>query len=378
MVTLRVGLLCHRGVGGSTRIAVDLAEGLAARGHAVHLFARTYPLGRTRFVPGVAFHPLVSGDGHAPPSPHLDTKWSAEDLIRMTQRVVAVGSAHQLDVLHFHYAVPFAWMAAAVRRRLGAQSPVVVGTLHGTDVSGYGVSLAGGALARPLREVDALTTVSRTYVELATRTFFLSRPPEHIPNFVDIGRFRPADTHHHRSGRRPRIVHVSNFRPVKDPAAVARVFLRVWRDLDAELWLVGDGEGMASVRSALERWGLDRDVRFFGLHPAVEAVLPQADVLLLTSRIEAFGLAALEAAACGVPTVGPRIGGLPEVVLDGETGLLYEPGDEEEAASAVRRLLFDHDRRRAMATRAVTRAAGFSSATMVGRYEDLYRRLLER
>jgi glycosyltransferase involved in cell wall biosynthesis len=132
---------------------------------------------------------------------------------------------------------------------------------------------------------------------------------------------------------------------VKDPAAVVRVFARVSREVDAELWLVGDGDAMDDARSAIQEAGVGPRVRFLGLHPSVELVLPHADVLLLTSRAESFCLAALEAAACGVPAVGPRVGGLPEVVAHGETGLLYEPGDECAAAEAVLRLLRDQQTR---------------------------------
>ena len=374
-MTLRIGLLCHRGVGGSARIAVDLGHSLAARGHAVHLFARTRPLGMNGFGHGVTFHPLLEGDGHAPPSARLDADWSAADLETLVRRVTSVAASSGLDVLHFHYAMPFARVAGEVRRRLGNGRPLVVGTLHGTDVSVQGRSAEASKLAEALSVADRLTTVSRSHVHMATETFGLSREPELIPNFVDLERFRPAKGDRDPR-RRARIVHVSNFRPVKDPAAAVRVFARVRREVDADLWLVGDGEAMPAVRAAVERAGL-RDVRFFGLHPNVERILPHADVLLLTSRAESFCLAALEAAACGVPAVGPRIGGLPEVVGDGTTGLLYEPGDEAEAARSVLELIGDRSRLQRMRAGAIRQAARFSDRRMVPRYERLYRRLLD-
>lgn len=378
MVRLSVGLLCHRGVGGSARIAVDLGNALATRGHDVHLFARTLPLGIEGFAPGVTFHPLREGDGLAPPSSDLDADWSRRDLDTLSERVASVARSARLDVLHFHYAVPFAWAAGEARRRLGTAAPPVVGTLHGTDVTVHGHSRRSPRLARALAEADQLTTVSRSHVELATRTFGLSRPPELIPNFVDLERFRPAvSTRTARRRRTPRVVHVSNFRPVKDPAAVIRVFARVRRQLDAELWLVGDGEAMPAVRSIVRQAGLGSSVRFLGLHPAVEAVLPHADLLLLTSRAESFGLAALEAAACGVPTVAPQIGGLPEVVAHAVSGLLFESGDEAAAAGAVMRVLDDPDIHARMRAGAARRARRFSSEKMVPRYERLYQELLE-
>jgi N-acetyl-alpha-D-glucosaminyl L-malate synthase BshA len=377
LVSLRVGLLCHRGVGGSARIAVDLGNALGARGHTVHLFARTLPLGIETFGQGVTFHPLRDGDGHAPATALLDEDWSAPDLDTLVERVGSVVRSPGLDVLHFHYAIPFAWVAAQAVRRLGGRAPRLVGTLHGTDVSVHGCSPKGPSVARDLAQADRLTTVSRSHVRLATVTFSLPTPPDLIPNFVDVGRFRPTNGRVGESAHPRRIVHVSNFRPVKDPASVVRVFARVRRDLDAELWLVGDGEAMPAVRSAVHRAGVGPHVRFFSLHPAVERVLPHADILLLTSRAESFCLAALEAAACGVPAVAPRIGGLPEVVAHGETGLLFRPTDEAEAARAVLSLLDDREAHARMKAEAARRARRFSTETMVPRYERVYRALLD-
>jgi L-malate glycosyltransferase len=376
VVKLRIGLLCHRGVGGSARIAVDLANALAGRGHDVHLFARTLPLGIAAFAPSVSFHPLREGDGHAPASAGLDAKWSRPDREALAARVASVARTYRLDVLHFHYAVPFAWVVRDVRRRLGASAPPLVGTLHGTDVSVHGLTPSGPSLARALADIDALTTVSDSHARLAMRTFGLPTPPVLIPNFVDVRRFRPSDRNGGRPSRRPRIVHVSNFRPIKDPEGLARVFAMVRNETDVELWLVGDGEAMPAVRRVVHRAGLERHVRFFGLHPAVESVLPHADVFLLTSRTESFCLAALEAAACGVPSVAPRIGGLPEVVAHGRTGLLFQPGDEASAAGAVLRILADPPAQAVMRARAVRRAQRFSVEALVPRYEALYRRLL--
>jgi L-malate glycosyltransferase len=377
VVNVRVGLLCHRGVGGSARIAVDLGNALAARGHTVHLFARTLPLGIETFARGVTFHPLREGDGHAPATPSLDEDWTDSDLNTLVQRVVGVARSAGLDVLHFHYAVPFARIAAEAVRRLGTGAPRLVGTLHGTDVSVHGRSPDGPSVARALAHADRLTTVSRSHVRLAMGTFSLPRPPDLIPNFVDVERFRPSNGHGHHPARPYRIVHVSNFRPVKDPASVVRVFSRIRRDLDAELWLVGDGEAMPAVRSAVRQAGVGHHVRFFGLHPAVERVLPHADLLLLTSRSESFCLAALEAAACAVPSVAPRIGGLPEVVIHGETGWLFRATEEAEAARAVFGLLREPDVHARMRTAAVRQARRFSSEAMVPRYERVYRRLLD-
>jgi L-malate glycosyltransferase len=341
----------------------------------VYLFARAKPMGIDSFGPGVRF---VGLNGHRPipAADRLDSEWSPRDLRGLVRRIVPVADAAPLDVLHFHYAVPFARVTAEVGRRLGVRRPGLVGTLHGTDVSVYGSQRrTRAALARRLAKLDAITTVSRAYEALSAKVFRLTDPPVVIPNFVDLGRFRPL-----RRGAppRPRLVHVSNFRRVKDPEMVARVFARVRRQMDAELWLVGDGETMRSVRRVLRSAGIHEDVREFGLRRDVETIVREADVLLVTSRSESFCLAALEAAACGVPAVAGRVGGLPEVVADGETGLLYDPGDEDAAARAVLRLLVDPAKRTALGNAARARAMRFSAEAIVSRYEELYDRVANR
>jgi L-malate glycosyltransferase len=351
------------------RTAVELANELGRRGHRVYLFARTRPMGIDSFGPGVRF---VGLNGHrpVPPADRLDAEWSPPDLRALVERILPVAHGAPLDVLHFHYAVPFARVTDEVRRRLGVQGPRLIGTLHGTDVTVHGSHRRIRArLARRLANLDAVTTVSRTYAAMSAKVFRLPQPPLVIPNFVDLDRFRPSPGNR---PRRPRLVHVSNFRRVKDPEVVARVFARIRMEMDAELWLVGDGETMGSVRRVLHAAGVEDDVREFGLRRNVEAIVREADLLLVTSRSESFCLAALEAAACGVPAVAGRVGGLPEVVADGETGLLYDPGDERAAAEAVLRLLRDPVQRAALGRAARARASRFSSPAIVPRYEELY------
>jgi len=171
---------------------------------------------------------------------------------------------------------------------------------------------------------------------------------------------------------------VSNFRPVKNSAAAAHVFANVARELDAELWLIGDGELLPTVRTKLREHDLLDRVRFCGLRMDVHRFLARTDLLLVTSHTESFGLAALEALACGVPVVAPHVGGLPEVVAHGTTGLLFEQGDERSAADAVRRILSDTRLLDAMRTAARLHARSFASDAVVGRYEQLYRSASER
>lgn len=374
-MTFRVGLLCHVGVGGSARVAVELAAALARRGHDVHVFARCAPLGMPRPPDGVAWHVLESGVNGSV-TPKLDIDWKPAELEALTARVMTVAQGVNLDVLHFHYALPFAQLLDTAARRLGNARPATVGTLHGTDVSVAGVrSPARETLSRVLPRFDALTTVSASHAQLAQATFDLPNEPEVIANFVDVQRFRPAGRGALR--RRPRIVTVSNFRSIKQPLAVARIFQAVRSRLDAELWLVGDGDGMPRVLSLLRAAGLEGDTRRFGLTLDVERILPRADLLLVTSRTESFCMAALEAAACGVPAVAPRVGGLPATVIDGVSGYLFEPGDESAAVEAVMRLLCDVPVRERMAAQATWHARHFSTDAVLPLYEELYRRVIE-
>lgn len=371
---MNIGLLCHHGLGGSARVAVCLAAELAARGHDVHLFARSAPPGMAQPPAGVTLHTLSDVRDVVPTG--LDVDWAADELRALTDRVCDVVRCAQLDVLHFHYAVPFAEVADAVRRRLGCRAPAVVGTLHGTDVSVLGRRRGmRRRLASALAGIDGLTTVSHSHARLAMRVLGLVEPPGVIPNFVDLDRFTPARPPAPRL--RPRIVHVSNYRPVKQPESMARIVDEVFRSMEAELWLVGDGELMPAVESILAPRLDSGRVRRLGVRLDVENILPHADLVLVSSRFESFCLVALEAAASGVPVVAPRIGGLPELVEHGVNGLLFERGDEQGAARLIIGYLADPGMQARMRAAARERAARLSSTVVIPRYERLYRRVVD-
>jgi N-acetyl-alpha-D-glucosaminyl L-malate synthase BshA len=364
---MRIGIVCHRGIGGSARVAVSLARELSVRGHDVYVFARTAPFGLTDGDQGLRLHVLAAG---APRCSALDVNWTVADLEALTELIAGV----ELDVLHYHYAVPFAAVAAAIRSRFGRAAPLIVGTLHGTDVSLFGRSRAtNAALRRAFAAADALTAVSRHQASLAGLLFELDRPLTVIPNFIDLERFAPRGR---RPGPTPRIVHVSNLREVKRPAAMARIFASVSSRTGAELWLVGDGEGVAAVEAILAGAGVSNRMLGFGPRLDLDAILPDADVLLVTSETESFCLAALEAAACAVPAVAPRVGGLPEVVRDGVTGLLYPAGDDRAAEHALMSLIVDRPLQSRLGAAARERATKFAVDKVVPRYEALYAALL--
>jgi N-acetyl-alpha-D-glucosaminyl L-malate synthase BshA len=382
---MRIGVMCLASFGGSARIATQLAVQLAKRGHRVHLFSRTIPFGDKRHSNGLTWH-TVTPDREA----HLHP---AQDLHIFLSRVLDVIAVEGLDVLHFHYAVPFASIAAEVKRRLGRAAPLLIGTLHGTDVSVHGRDpVKSPSLAQTLRDVDQLTTVSNSHARLATDVFGLATRPQVIPNFVDLSKFQLLKPHapiaggsgaerplvSGRGGGRviPRIAHVSNFRRVKDPQSMARIFLSIREQMEAELWLIGEGPEMDAVKSILGRSPFERDVRYWRLRHDVAWLLAQTDLLLMTSLSESFCLAALEAMACGVPVLATEVGGLPEVVAHGETGFLFPVGEHDLAVRLALSLLSDQVRHQAMSEAAARRAARFGFEQVVPLYEDLYRRLL--
>ncbi len=383
---MNIGIMCHSSFGGSARIATGLAIELVRRGHTVHLFTRTTPFGWWDPASGVRLHwAVVDGESDIHPAV-LYTDWSARECEAFVSQILYVIATEGLDVLHFHYAVPFAFLTEEVKRRLGRAAPVLIGTLHGTDVSSYGQDpVKGRALAASLQNLDRLTTVSVSYAHLASQVFGLSTCPEVIPNFVDLSRFRPK-THSRLdpnmlsmgspSGCKAKIIHVSNFRPVKDPQSAARIFLGIREKIEVEFWLVGDGPEMGAIKTIFAQNGREQDVRFWGLRRDVAPILAQAHLLLMTSLSESFCLAALEAMACGLPVLATNVGGLAEVVVDGLTGFLFPVGDHASAVDLAVCLLSDSVRHQTMGEAAAIRARGFGQERIVTTYEKLYSRLL--
>lgn len=364
-MTFSVGVICHYGVGGSARIAVDLSRELSARGHAVHLFARSAPFAM-RPRDDVRLHALHD----RPITTSLDIDWNVADLNEFTNLVCEVARRESLDILHFHYAIPFLRIAQAVQARLGLAAPRMIVTLHGTDVSVYGLRpCIGGELLRGLLDVDVVTTVSRSHAALAQQVLSLPGAPLVVPNFANTGRFRPRPM---PAYRRPRIGFVSNFRQIKQPGRMARIVDAAMDQVEAELWLVGAADRPPEVADVLAAREAAGQVRWLGVRLDTEHVMPALDVVLVTSRSESFSLVALEAMACGVPVVAPRVGGIPELVEHGVSGLLFDVDDDEQAARHLVRLVADTGERRRLGRQARERALAFCSTAVIPRYEQLY------
>lgn len=363
---MRVGIVCHHGYGGSVRTAVDLSSVLARGGHEVQIFSRRPPLGSTLHGPGVIVRSLGEAE---PPTAALHRAWPAAEAAALAERLVEA-DARGLDVVHFHYALPFAGVVASVRNRLNA---AVVGTFHGTDVeAAEGSETLAGTLRAAFRHVDAVTTVSASYARRVGAVVGIE--PRVIPNFVDADEFHPSPS---PRPARPVIAHISNFRTVKAPLLLADIASQVLRETNAELWLIGDGDGLPEVLDIMAGRGLSERVRSFGFRTRVAPLLRRCDLLVSSSRSESFGIAALEAAASGIPVVAPRVGGLIEVVRDGVTGVLYSPGDVSAAVAAVRRVLGDPALRARMGQAARAHARAYRPERVVPRYVELYRSLTD-
>lgn len=369
---MNVGIVCYPSYGGSGVVATELALALAGRGHNVHLIAYEPPV---RYMDSQ--HPVTL---HVVDVPQYPLFKYPPYLLALANKIAEVARYHKLDVLHVHYAIPHATAGVLARAMLGNKLPLIT-TLHGTDITLLGDDPSFyDVIEFSMNQSDILTAVSGSLRRETEQRFRLQVPIETIYNFVNPAVYHPGAGKECRkytvSREKKIVIHVSNFRAVKRVPLVVEIFARAAGNLDgAELWLVGDGPDSGEARRQAVRWGVDGRVRFWGKQERPEQWIACADVMLLPSRQESFGLVALEAMACGVPVVATRTGGLPEVVIHGETGLLHDVDDVEGMAASVRKILMDPALRRRMGDAGRRRAMeNFSSEQIVPLYEDLYHR----
>jgi N-acetyl-alpha-D-glucosaminyl L-malate synthase BshA len=370
---LTLAVLLHGGAGGSGVVATETGLRLARAGHEVHFVSNRVPFRLVdRSDPRVWVHQVETLAYPLFEAP-LTTLAEASKLAEVIER-------HGVEVIHAHYAVPHATAAILARDMVRGPRPAVVTTLHGTDVTLVGLDRAYlRATRHAIASSDAVTAVSRWLEGETRRSMGVGEAIEVIPNAVDTARFRPGDDpelrrRYARDDERL-VMHVSNFRPVKRVGDVVRAFAALRRALPVRLLLVGDGPDQPRAAALARELGIEEAVTFLGSFPRIEAVMRVSDLFLLPSEHEAFGLAALEAMASGVPVVGSRAGGLPEVVEDGRSGLLAPVGDVPALAAAARRLLADPRRHAAFAAAARRRAVeAFREADATAAYGRVYER----
>jgi L-malate glycosyltransferase len=373
---VKIGITCYPTYGGSGAVATELGLALAERGHEVHFVTYAQPFRLVGLHERVFYHEVEMEDyplfEHPPYS--LALAVALHDAVRR----------EGLDLLHVHYAIPHAASAYLARQMLAGSRPLkIVTTLHGTDITLVGLHPSFHAITRfSILQSDGISAVSGFLKDETVRDF--SVPADRIdviPNFVDVEVWRPDREPCHRSKLAPEgqkiVMHVSNFRPVKRIQDVVEVFAKIKEKVPARLVLVGDGPERPRALKHAADLGLRDDVLFLGRHGSVEEILSCADLFLLPSQSESFGLAALEAMACGAPVVASRAGGLPEVVADGSTGYLLPVGAIDEMAEAGIRVLSDpaHAKQLSEAGRALA-VDRFSAKAIVPRYEALYDRVL--
>ena len=373
---MKIGITCYPTYGGSGAVATNLGLELAERGHEVHFISYDQPFRLAHFHERIFFHEVEMEDyplfKHPPYS--LALAVALHDAVRK----------HELDLVHVHYAIPHAtsaWIACEMLK--GERDLKIVTTLHGTDITLVGLHPSFQAITQfSILRSHGLTAVSDFLKRETVRDFSVPESRiEVVPNFVDTRIYRPGLEPCHRATLAPDgekiVMHISNFRPVKRVEDVVEIFARVLGEIPSRLVLVGDGPDLPRARVKVEELGIRDRVVFLGEYTPVQELLSCSDLFLLPSRSESFGLAALEAMACGSPVVASRVGGLPEVIMDGETGYLCEAGDIDEMAAASIKILSDDKHRKELSDAGRAFAVKhFSSECIVPRYEEYYRRIL--
>jgi L-malate glycosyltransferase len=376
---VRIAILCYASVGGSGVVATELAHALAARSHDVYVLSRERPFRWRSDARGPTFVQVQMPDYPLFREPQY--------LLGLTNSVVTLARSQPIDIIHAHYAVPHATAAHLAREMLargpGARPPRTITTLHGTDITLVGSDPSYEAVVSyAIEQSDLVTAVSASLREDTIRSLGISREIRVIPNFLDCAEWRrrpDAALRREICGPHPGarvLIHVSNFRPVKRIDVVLDVFLRVLETVDAVLAMVGDGPEREPLARRVEALGLSDRVRFAGEQHDLVAWLSAADVFLLPSAQESFGLAALEAMACELPVVAARVGGLPEAVEDGATGYLCALDAVDVMAARAVDLLTDEVHRLRIGHAAAARVrAHFCTEDVVPLYEQAYRDL---
>ena len=373
---MKIGITCYPTYGGSGAVATELGLELARRGHEVHFITYDSPFRLHGYTERIYFHQVETRMGRYPLFDHFPYT------LALASKQYEVALSEGLEILHVHYAIPHATTAYLAREMLKGQHPLkVITTLHGTDITLVGQESSFYGITKfSIEQSDEVTAVSAYLRDETYRAFgCVSCDVRVIPNFVNLNEYKPGAPAEPK-GLAPEgskvITHVSNFREVKRVKDVVRVFARIRRAMPATLIMVGDGPDRVDAEQEAAELGVTADVRFLGRLDSVASLLQATDLFLLPSQTESFGLAALEAMACGAPVVASRAGGIPEVVDDGVTGILEPVGSVEAMGRRAVELLRDSRRYAAMRDAAIGKAQEFSADRIVPMYEQLYEEVL--
>ena len=372
---MKIGIVCYPTYGGSGVVATELGKSLATRGHEIHFICYAVPTKLNKFLDNIYFHEV---ELYQYPLFEFPIYTDA-----LASRIIDVARFNKLDIIHVHYAIPHATSAILARTILNNKIKVIT-TLHGTDITLVGLEPSFTPVVRfGIEASDGVTAVSRYLRETTISTYNINREIEVIPNFVDTEIFKPGENLELRKKIAPKgekiLIHVSNFRKVKRVQDVVKVFEIVRKKIPSKLVFVGDGPERGDAENLCRQLNICDDVLFLGKQDALHEILCSADVFILPSQIESFGLSALEAMSCGLPVIATNVGGLPEVVLHGETGYLTEIGNIERMASYVIELLEDKNKYREFSEKARERAEKFFDKDLiVPKYEMFYEKILNQ
>ena len=382
---MKIGITCYPTYGGSGVVATELGIELAERGHDIHFITYSQPFRLTGREARIHFHEVAASNYPLFEHPPYD--------LALATRMAEVADFYELDLLHVHYAIPHSVSAVLARQMLQTQPlsersrylPVIT-TLHGTDITLVGLDPSYLPITRfGIEQSDGVTAISAHLRERTEAAFSTKNPIEVVRNFVNcdvyvrdpekVEALRPQ----YASANERLLVHLSNFRPVKRVQDVVEVFARVARELPARLMLIGDGPDRSLAEQLARRYKVQDRIHFLGKQDNVSELLPLADLMLMPSEMESFGLAALEAMACSVPTIGTRVGGVPELIDDGMNGCLFSVGDVESMSQAAVALLRDPERLRVMAANGRRTAQDhFCTSRVIPLYEAYYKEVITR
>lgn len=373
---MKIGIVCYPTYGGSGVVATELGIGLAKRGHEVHFITYKRPARLTTFQENVFYHEVDADDYPLFEYTPYDTA--------LTSKLVDVVRYENLDLLHVHYAIPHAavaYMAKKILLTQGRYVPVIT-TLHGTDITLVGNDKAFAPVVEfSINKSDGVTAVSNSLRQQTYDYFNINKEIEVIYNFIDFDRFRKSNKDHFKMAIAPEgeriLIHVSNFRKVKRVEDVVQIFHRVRQHLPSKLLLIGDGPERRNAEELCRELHLCNDIRFLGKQDAIEELMAVADVFLIPSGNESFGLAALEAMACEVPVISSNAGGLPEVNIHGQTGFLSNVGNVEEMAGYAIEMLSNEDVLNRFRENALAQAKRFDIANILPKYEQYYEEILK-
>jgi L-malate glycosyltransferase len=372
---LKIGITCYPTLGGSGVVATELGKLLAEKGHEVHFITHSMPFRLGKFDKNIFYHEVEVSDYYVFRYPPYD--------LSLASKLAQVAQMQNLDLLHVHYAIPHAVCALLAKQMVGEHLKVVT-TLHGTDITVLGQDQSISDLIRyAINRSDAVTAVSEDLIRETRLSLDIDRPIELAYNFVDKRVYYPRDVKQLRQEFvRPDeklLIHISNFRPVKRVSDVVDIFARVSQEVPSKLLFIGEGPELSKIIAKVKELGLQERVIFCGKQDDVAQVISLADVMLLPSEKESFGLVALEAMACGVPTVGSNAGGIPELITHGETGYLADVGDTEQMSRYVSILLKDPQLYARMSEACLDRARHtFCNDLITLQYEKIYYGVLGR